>query len=64
MPARVSNQPPKTLISLQEVRIFAVSFVDGLQYGDTRLVAKIGNRLHFLHPEGVDSKLRQPAGWL
>jgi hypothetical protein len=46
------------------VEVFAATFVDGQQYSDTRLVAKIGDNIHFLHPEGVDSKVRQPASWL
>ena len=64
MPQRTAKYPPKTLVNLQEVQIFAATYVDGQQFSDTRLVAKIGDRLHFLHPEGTDAKLRQPAGWL
>ena len=64
MPQRTSKYPPKTLVKLQPVQVFAATFVDGQQYSDTRLVAKIGDNIHFLHPEGVDSKVRQPAGWL
>lgn len=64
MPQRTSKYPPKTLVSLTKVEIFAASFVDGQQYTDTRLVAKIGSHIHFLHPEGVDSKIKQPASWL
>jgi hypothetical protein len=64
MPQRTSKYPPKTLVNLQEVRVFAATFVDGSQYSDTRLVAMIGDNIHFLHPEGVDSKIRQPAKWL
>jgi len=64
MPQRTSKYPPKTLVNLQPVQVFAATFVDGQQYSDTRLVAKIGENIHFLHPEGVDSKIRQPAGWL
>jgi hypothetical protein len=64
MPQRTSKYPPKTLVSLTKVEVFAATFVDGQQYSDTRLVAKIGDNIHFLHPEGVDSKIRQPAAWL
>ncbi len=64
MPHRTNKYPPKTLVSLIEVKVYAATFVDGQQYSDTRLVAKIGDNIHFLHPEGVDSKIRQPAGWL
>lgn len=64
MPQRTNKYPPKTLIALTKVEVFAATFADGQQYTDTRLVAKIGNNIHFLHPEGVDSKVRQPAGWL
>lgn len=64
MPQRTSKYPPKTLVKLQQVQVFAATFVDGQQFSDTRLVAKIGDNIHFLHPEGVDSKVRQPAGWL
>lgn len=64
MAQRTSKYPPKTLVNLQKVEIFAATYVDGQQYSDTRLVAKIGKNLHFLHPEGTDAKLRQPAGWL
>lgn len=64
MPQRTTKYPPKTLVSLQPVQVFAATFVDGQQYSDTRLVAKIGEHIHFLHPEGVDSKIRQPASWL
>jgi hypothetical protein len=64
MPQRTSKYPPKTLVRLQPVEIFAATFVDGDSYSDTRFVAKVGNNVHFLHPEGVDSKIRQPAGWL
>ena len=64
MPQRTSKYPPRTLVNLTEVKVYAATFVDGQQYSDTRLVAKIGDNIHFLHPEGVDSKIRQPAGWL
>lgn len=64
MPQKTSKYPPKTLVNLVKVDVYAASFVDGQQYSDTRLVAKIGDNIHFLHPEGVDSKIRQPAGWL
>ena len=64
MPQRTSKYPPKTLVNLQPVQVFAATFVDGNQYPDTRLVAMIGGNIHFLHPEGVDSKIRQPATWL
>ena len=64
MTQRTSKYPPKTLVSLTEVRVFAATFVDGQQHSDTRLVAKIGDNVHFLHPEGVDSKIKQPALWL
>lgn len=64
MSQRTSKYPPKTLVNLTKVEVFAATFVDGQQFSDTRLVAKIGDELHFLHPEGVDSKVRQPAGWL
>jgi hypothetical protein len=64
MPSRTSKYPPKTLVKLQEVKVFAATFVDGEQIADTRFVAVIGDNIHYLHPEGVDSKIRQPAGWL
>lgn len=64
MPQRTSKYPPKTLVALQKVEVFAATFVDGQQYSDTRLVAKIGDNIHFLHPEGVDNKVKQPAKWL
>lgn len=64
MPQRTSKYPPNTLVNLQPVQVFAATFVDGQQFSDTRLVMKVGENLHFLHPEGIDSKLRQPAGWL
>ena len=64
MPSRTSKYPPKTLVNLQEVKIFAATFVDGQQIADTRFVAIVGDSIHFLHPEGVDTKIRQPAGWL
>ena len=64
MQRRTSKYPPKTLVGLQKVELFAATYVDGQQYSDTRLVLKAGNNFHFLHPEGVDSKLRPPAGWL
>lgn len=64
MPQRTSKYPPKTLVSLTKVEVFAATFVDGQQYSDTRLVAKIGDAIHFLHPEGVDNKVKQPASWL
>ena len=64
MPRRTNKYPPKTLVSLTKVDVYAATFVDGQQFSDTRLVAKIGDNIHFLHPEGVDAKIRQPAGWL
>jgi hypothetical protein len=64
MPQRTNKYPPKTLVRLQPVQVFAATFVDGDSYSDTRFVVKIGNNVHFLHPEGVDAKIRQPAGWL
>jgi hypothetical protein len=64
MPQRTTKYPPKTLVNLQRVEVFAATFVDGQQYSDTRLVARIGDHIHFLHPEGVDSKIKQPAKWL
>lgn len=64
MPTRTSKYPPKTLVSLREVKVYAATFVDGEQEHDTRFVAVIGDNIHYLHPEGVDSKIRQPAGWL
>lgn len=64
MPQRTTKYPPKTLVNLQPVQVFAATFVDGNQYSDTRLVAMIGDNIHFLHPEGVDNKIKQPASWL
>ncbi|MFW9801120.1 MAG: hypothetical protein ACFFFC_00585 [Candidatus Thorarchaeota archaeon] len=64
MAQRTNRYPPKTLVKLQEVKIFAATYVDGKSYADTRFVAKIGDNYHFLHPEGVDSKLKRLAGWL
>lgn len=61
---KTNKYPPKTLVSLTEVRVFAATFVDGSQKSDTRLVAMIGDHLHFLHPENVDDKVKQPAAWL
>lgn len=64
MPTKTHKFPPKTLLSIQPAEIYAASYVDGNQEADTRLVVKIGPNFHFLHQEGVDSKLRQPASWL
>jgi hypothetical protein len=64
MTQRTSKYPPKTLVNLTKVEVFAATFVDGSQVSDTRLVAKIGNNIHFLHPEGVDNKIKQLASWL
>ena len=61
---KTSKYPPKTLVKLQPVHIYAATFVDGEQSSDTRLIAKMGDNVHFLHPEGVDNKVRQPAKWL
>jgi hypothetical protein len=64
MASRTNRFPPKTLVNLQEVKVYAATFVDGLSKADTRLVIKIGNNIHFLHQEGVEAKLKMPAGWL
>jgi hypothetical protein len=64
MPQRTSKYPPKTLVKLQPVQVFAATFVDGGQVSDTRFVAVVGENIHFLHPEGVDDKIRQPQRWL
>lgn len=61
---RTNKFPPKTLVNLQKVEVFAATFVDGAQKSDTRFVAVMGDNIHFLHVDGVDTKLRQPAGWL
>lgn len=67
---RTSKHPPKTLVNLQRAELFLASYVDGQQFGDSRLVVKVGNNLHYLHPEisrdgrGVDAQLKPPAGWL
>lgn len=65
MPTRDVNATPKTVTKVQKVEVFAVSYVDGNQMADTRFVARMeSGRLMMLHPEGVDDKLRPPAGWL
>jgi hypothetical protein len=65
MPTRDLNATPKTVTKVQKVEVFAVSYVDGNQMADTRFVARLeGGRVMMLHPEGVDDKLRPPAGWL
>jgi hypothetical protein len=67
---RTSKHPPKTLVALHRAEIFLATYVDGQQYSDSRLVVRVGNNLHYLHPEisrdgrGVDSQLKPPAGWL
>lgn len=64
MPTRTTKYPAKTLVNLQKVEVFAATYVDGEQKADTRFVAVIGDNIHFLHPEGVDGKIKQPAGWI
>lgn len=65
MPTRDPNATPKSVTKIQKVEVFAVSYVDGNQMADTRFVARMeSGRLMMLHPEGVDDKLRPPAGWL
>jgi len=65
MPVRDLNATPKTMTKIQKVEVFAVSYVDGNQMSDTRFLARMeGGRMIMLHPEGVDDKLRPPAGWL
>ena len=64
MPTRTTKYPPNTLVNLQKVDVYAATYVDGQQVADTRFVAVVGDNIHFLHPEGVDSKIRQPAGWV
>ena len=64
MSQRTSKHPPKSVVSVRPVSIFAVTYVDGESYADTRFVAKVGDNIHFLHPEGVDNKIKQPASWL
>jgi hypothetical protein len=65
MPQRNLNATPKTITKIQKVEVFAVSYVDGNQMEDTRFLARMDTgRLIMLHPEGVDDKLRPPAGWL
>jgi len=68
MPKRTQKYPPETLVNLRPVRVFTATFVDGEQYSDTRFVAVVGEgedeQIFFLHPEKVDSKIRQPARWL
>lgn len=61
---KTSQYPPKSLVKLTETKVYAVTFVDGNHNIDTRLVAVIGGNVHFLHQEGVDATLRQPAQWL
>lgn len=65
MPQRDLNATPKTVTKIQKVEVFAVSYVDGNQMADTRFLARLeGGRMIMLHPEGVDDKLRPPAGWV
>lgn len=64
MGQKTSKYPPKTLVNLQKVELFSATYVDGLQNADTRLVMKIGPNFWFLHPAGVDSKLKRAASWL
>ena len=65
MGQRTSKYPPKTLVSLRPAQIFAVTYVDGEQMADTRLVLVAGGNVHFLHPSPKDdASLRPPAGWL
>jgi len=53
------------LVQLSPVQVFAASYVDGEGYADTRYVAVMPDgRIHWIHMEGVDEKIRQPAGWL
>jgi hypothetical protein len=61
---KTNKYPPKTLVNLQEVKVFAATYVDGSQNSDTRFVAVMGDSIHFLHVDGTDSKLRQPSEWL
>jgi len=67
---RTSKYAPKTLVNLKRAEVFLATYVDSQQYSDSRLVVKVGNNLHYLHPEisrdgrGVDAQLKPPAGWL
>ena len=63
MPRKTTKYAPKTIQHIHPVEVFMVSFVDGNQDSDTRLVMKAGNQIWFLHPDGVDGKLRRPAKW-
>lgn len=61
---RTAKFPPKTLVKLSPVQVYTATFVDGEQFHDTRFVAVVGDRVYFLHPEGVDSKIKGIANWL
>lgn len=60
-----SRFPAKTLIRLRDVKIMTATFTDAKRTEDTRLVlVDEEGRVFFLHPEGMDAKLKQPADWL
>lgn len=62
---RTNKHPPNTLVNLTQVQVYAATFVDGEGYADTRFVAVMSDgRIHMLHPEGMDDKIKQTAGWL
>ncbi|MCK4306522.1 MAG: hypothetical protein KAY24_19930 [Candidatus Eisenbacteria sp.] len=65
MSQRTTKFPPRTLVNLEPVKVFAATYVDGEQVHDTRLVVVHGGHVHFLHPlPKDDASLRPPAGWL
>lgn len=65
MATRTAKFPPKTLVSLRPVQVFAATYVDGQQLSDTRMVAVLDDQVYFLHPSAKDdASLKPPAGWL
>jgi len=61
---RRSEHSPLTVQSVVPVKLLLTTYTDGAGKSETRLLMEFDNHLHFLHEEGVESKLRQPAGWL
>lgn len=61
---RTNKYPPNSVVRVSPAELFAVTYVDGNSRPDTRLVVKIGDNIHFLHVEGVDSRLKQPGKFI
>lgn len=60
-----SKYPAKTVVGVSRVEVFTATFSNARGEGTTRLfMLDDKQNMFFLHPEGVDDKLRQPAGWL